>query len=506
MIRPLYFLCFFLLLLADSVDIYAYCDPISCHLKGWNQVHDDSITRKKISLPAMFSNNMVLQRNIKVPFWGTAKPGEKLSVSLKKQKVWTTADFNGKWIIYLDPMKAGGPMEVTISSKEDTIQFSNVFIGDVWIASGQSNMEMTLGPSRFFGGVKNSAQEVAISDDSLLRVFTVAKNSNVDGPQTNAAGQWKLSNPQNSGEFTATGYFFAQELRKELGVAIGIISTSWGASPAQAWTSKKTLTTDPELLPIVTNWEKTANGSDTASNKPIFPQKRPASLYNGMISPLIPYGIKGVIWYQGEGNTDNPKQYQRLFPAMISNWRNDWGQGNFPFLFVQLANFKKVQEKPSEDGWAGLREAQRLTALDLTNTEMAVAIDIGDEKDIHAKNKKDVGRRLALNALSQVYKHKIQYSGPLYKSMKIDGNKIHLLFEHARGLKSKDGKALKGFAIAGKDKKFVWGLAKIKGKTIILSSPQVDSPIAVRYSWADNPIGNLYNSSDLPASPFRTDN
>jgi sialate O-acetylesterase len=494
--------------------------------------------RGRISLPAMFSDHMVLQRNSRIPFWGTAEPGEEITVSLPGQHVPVTADSKGRWIIYLAPVKAGGPLEVTISGKnKDPIELKDVFIGDVWIASGQSNMEMTLGPGRFFGGVANHGLEIAASADPLLRVFTVEKNSSVDTPQTQVSGQWLLSNPQNAGGFTAVGYFFARELRKELGIPIGIISTSWGASPAQAWTSRETLMADPELRPIMENWEKIAEtfkgklaryyadssswqqeadkakvqGRVVPANKPVpppspvVPQKRPSSLYNGMIAPLIPYAMKGVIWYQGEGNTDNPEQYQKLFPAMIGNWRNEWGEGNFPFLFVQLANFMKVQEQPSEGGWAGLREAQRLT-LALPNTGMAVAIDIGEEKEIHARNKREVGHRLALCALSQVYKRRVRYSGPVYETMQIKGPVIRLYFKYTEGgLKIKEGKELKGFAVAGRDRNFVWAHAKIRGRTIIISSPRVTSPSAVRYSWANNPIGNLYNGSDLPASPFRTD-
>lgn len=471
----------------------------------------DSSFRRGITLPAMFGDNMVLQRGVRIPFWGAAAPGEQITVLLRDQKAETRADSKGKWMVRLAPEKAGGPLEVTIIGKDpvpypgDTVRLKNVLIGEVWIASGQSNMEMAVGPNRFFGGVQNYQQEIGASEDPLLRVFTVTKHSSVDTLQTQVSGQWDLSDTQHTGGFTAVGYFFARELRKRLGVPVGIISTSWGASPAEAWTRREVLTADPELRSIADHWDTLSEAIKEKRARPIDRQKRPSSLYNGMIAPLIPYGIKGVIWYQGEGNTDKPKQYRKLFPAMISDWRRQWGQGDFPFLFVQLANFMRVQERPSEGGWAGLREAQRQT-LTLPNTGMAVAIDIGEEKQIHARNKQEVGRRLALCALAQVYKHTVGFSGPMYGAMKVEGNTVRLQFKYAHGgLKAKEGKTLQGFAVAGKDRTFVWAQAKISGGTVIVVNPRVAHPVAVRYSWANNPIGNLYNGDDLPASPFRTD-
>jgi sialate O-acetylesterase len=473
---------------------------------------------------------MVLQRDLPIPFWGTAAPNQKVTVTLGKESVSTAADGEGKWLLRLGPQPVGGPLEVTVSGK-NTITYKNVLVGDVWVASGQSNMEFTLNRAN------NAKDEIAASEDSSLRMFTVRKNANYDVRQTTVGGQWQPSNPQNSGAFSAVAYFLARQLRKEQKIPNGIIHYSWGGNPAQAWTRRDVLEKDARLKPIIDSWQKFVEGYPVAKEKyeadlkvwqeaadkakaegqpeppnkpraPNFPNTnpyRPSTLYNGMIAPLIPYGIKGVIWYQGESNVGDPAQYRVLFPTMISSWREEWKQGDFPFLFVQLANFMKVQEQPSEGGWAGLREAQTAT-LSLPNTGMAVITDIGEADDIHPRNKQEVGRRLALAALAQVYNRKVSYSGPMYDLMAVEGNTIRLRFKHTDdGLKPRDGEELKGFAIAGADKKFVWANAKIEGDAILVSSPEVAAPVAVRYGWANNPIGNLYNGAGLPASPFRTD-
>lgn len=485
-------------------------------------------------LPSIFSNNMILQREAPIPFWGMASPGQIVSVTLKNQTKQTTADNDGKWTVRLSPMRVGGPYSVTIIAI-DTIVLKNILIGDVWIASGQSNMEMPIAPNKYFTGIKNYKEEVLNANDSLLRIFSVEKNSVIEKPQRKITGQWLEANPANAGKFSAVSYFFGKNIRKALKIPIGIIHSSWGASPAQAWTSAKVLSTDPDFQKLVNDWKKldneyqakvfsykkdSADDAKTFSNGdtnllkkqdkypeyPILLQKRPSSLYNGMLFPLIPYAIKGVIWYQGEGNESNPKLYGRLFPAMITNWRNDWGQGDFPFLFVQLAGYKKLQTEPTEDGWARLREAQT-KALNLPNTGMITAIDLGEENDVHPKNKQDVGYRLAQCALEKVYKRKAVHSGPTYYKMKIKDNEIHVYFKNTNGrMHVSNSDKLKGFAIAGKNKKFVWANAKIQGNKIIVSNDSIRTPLAVRYNWANNPIGNLYNRAGFPIMPFRTDN
>jgi sialate O-acetylesterase len=347
-----------------------------------------------------------------------------------------------------------------------------------------------------------------------------------------------MCSPETVGSFSAAGYFFGRELYKEIKQPIGLIHTSWGGTPAEAWTSPAALQENPGLEPILTRykealaawpkakakydedvakWKEAAQQAKTDGKQPprmpgapMGPGNPncPSGLYNGMVAPLIPYTIRGAIWYQGESNAGRAYQYRDLFPTMIKSWWNAWGQegqGDFPFLFVQLANFMDPKEEPGDSSWAELREAQLMT-LDLSNTGMAVIIDIGDTKDIHPKNKQDVGKRLALWALANTYSKDVVYSGPLYTSMTKKGKTIVLSFDHlGGGLVAKGGEPLKGFALAGADKKFVWADAKIEADKIIVSSDKVADPVAVRYAWADNPVCNLYNKAGLPASPFRTD-
>jgi len=351
-------------------------------------------------------------------------------------------------------------------------------------------------------------------------------------PLEDTEGQWTLCSPQSVGDFSAVGYFFGREIHKALGVPVGLIHSSWGGTPAEAWTSLPYLEGDPDYQPIIERWKlnlanypkaikdyeaklaewQSAAEKAKAEGKPAPPAPwkpagpeypgRPAVLYNGMIAPLIPYAIQGVIWYQGEANAGRAYQYRRLFPTMIRNWRKAWGQGNFPFLFVQLANYEPGN---LNEEWAELREAQ-LMALQLPSTGMAVAIDIGNPKDIHPRNKQEVGRRLALTALAKVYGKNIEYSGPMYRGMSIEGGAIRLRFDHVDGgLLAMGGGPLKGFTIAGEDRKFVPAEAVIEGETVVVRSPEVAHPVAVRYAWAINPTCNLYNKAGLPASPFRTD-
>ena len=481
-----------------------------------------------VRLPAVISDNMVLQQGGTSPIWGWAEPGEKVRVSGSWQsRGWeTTADKNGKWMVRIEPPKAGGPYNITIEAK-NTITISNVLVGEVWVCSGQSNMQFILRSTR-------DKEEIKAADYPEIRLFTV-KQAIAEEPQDNCGGRWLVCNPQTAAHFSAVAYFFGQRLHKELNVPVGLIHTSWGGSPAEAWTKKSVLESDPQLKSFLTrhaDWlakypevkreyeqkmkkwrEAVARARAQGGKVPPKPQKmdalrkqrKPAGLYNAMLVPLMPYRIAGVIWYQGESNTGQAYAYRKLFPAMIQNWRNDWGQGDFPFFFVQLANFEAIVPEPAESTWAELREAQ-LMALSLPNTGMAVIIDIGEADNIHPKNKKDVGRRLALLALAKTYGKDLVYSGPIYKSMKIEGNKIILHFEHiGGGLVAGGGGPLKGFAIAGADRKFVWADAKIDGDVVVVSSERVAGPVAVRYAWADNPVCNLYNSQGLPASPFRTD-
>ncbi len=482
-----------------------------------------------IRLPAIIGDNMVLQAGDRVSFWGWADPNEQISVNVSWHKLeWTVqADEKGKWMFPMTAPKVGGPYEVTLKGK-NTVTIRNMLAGEVWVCSGQSNMQWSVQQSA------NAEQEIAAANDAQIRLFSVQRKV-ADTPQDDCEGKWVPCGAETVADFSAVGYYFGRELRGQLNVPIGLIHTSWGGTPAEAWTSRPRLEDNPSFEAILKRYEqavadypkamakhkedlekwKEATEKAKAEGKqaprrpwaPFGPghPHAPSGLYNAMIAPLIHYTIRGAIWYQGESNAGRAYQYRELFPTMIKSWWDNWDQDDFPFLFVQLANFKEVKEAPGESDWAELREAQLMT-LELPNTGMAVTIDIGDANDIHPGNKQDVGKRLALWALAQTYGKEVVYSGPIYRSIENKGGKIVLHFDHVDGgLVARDGEALKGFAVAGEDRKFVWAEARIEGNTVVVSSETVTEPIAARYAWADNPVCNLYNKAGLPASPFRTD-
>ena len=486
--------------------------------------------RADVTLPAIFSDGMVLQRDAVLPIWGNADAGETVTVALGAQKKKAVAGAEGKWMLRLAPLPAGEALQMTVSGK-NKIVIRDVSIGEVWLASGQSNMELRL------PRVLNAKAEIAAANFPQIRQFRVGRKIAAT-PQSAMKGFWQAATPQTAQNFTAVGYFFARELHRKLGVPVGIIHASYGGTPAQAWTSETALRSNPNLQQVFDDWQKTladypqqkadydrqleswkqrADAARTAGksapSKPIAPpgpggKASPSGLYNGMIAPLIPYGIRGIIWYQGESDTRRPKLYRALFPALIQSWRRDWN-AELPFLFVQLANFHKPQTQPVEDGWAQLREAQA-NVLTLPQTGMAVAIDVGEANDIHYANKQEVGRRLALIALAKQYGQHGEYSGPIFAKLTVEGSRLRVHFTHAEGLKiggadAGNAREIKGFAIAGKDGKFQWAQAEIDGADVVLSSSDVPQPIAARYDWADNPIGNLVNAADLPAAPFRSD-
>jgi len=469
--------------------------------------------RADVKLHSLFQDHMVLQADFACPVWGSAEAGDEVSVSIDGQKKSAKAGADGKWSLKLDPLKAGGPHEMSVAGK-NTVVVHDVLVGEVWVCSGQSNMEMAVRSSMNFD------EEKAAANFPQVRHFLVKKNPQ-DAPVGDVSGSWQPTTPETVGGFTAVGYFFGRELHQKLNVPVGLIHTSWGGTAAELWTSKPVLEANPTLKPIVDNFskrlenyekqleaypaavEKAKAAGKPAPRKPGKPMA-PSCLYNGMIAPVIPYGIKGVIWYQGESNAGQAKQYQTLFPEMIKNWRKDWGQGDFPFGFVQLANFMARKDQPARSNWAELREAQTMT-LSLPKTGMAVIIDIGDAKDIHPKDKQDVGKRLAYWAEAQVYGKNLVYSGPIFESMKIEDSRARLSFKHTGGGLMAKGGAPTGFAIAGEDQVFHWADAKIDGETIVVSCDKVAKPAAVRYAWADNPECNLYNKEGIPASPFRTD-
>ncbi|MHB1458969.1 MAG: sialate O-acetylesterase [Armatimonadota bacterium] len=453
----------------------------------------------------LFSDGAVLQQGMPIPVWGDADDGEHITVRFLNQKVSTVAK-NGCWMIMLKPLTAGSPYSMTITGN-NTIELHDILIGEVWIASGQSNMQMQLHLTQ------NAVKEIADSNDPHLRVFTVPVNAAdtpmrefeqdrnaypshdmyrlfSGGPKTVTA-QWEQSSPSTSGEFSAVAYYFAQQLRKTLKVPVGIINASLGATFAETWTDSKTL--------------KSLSGIQVMTDPSIPTPNHPSTLYNGMIAPLQPYAIRGAIWYQGESNAGLAQEYRTLFPAMISGWRREWKQGDFPFLFVQIAPFMKPQPVPSESAWANLWEAQLLSSLKVSKAGMAVITDAGSQVGIHPLTKQIVGTRLALAARAIAYGECIEYSGPILRSMTLRDDRAVLMFDHAEsGLMAKGGD-LKGFTIAGDDGKFVWANASIQGDKVVVSSPLVMDPKVVRYGWADFPIVNLFNNDGLPASPFSTE-
>jgi sialate O-acetylesterase len=622
------------------------------------------LNAQSLELSNLFSDHMVLQQKANVKIWGSASPNSEVSVQLGNTKSMVTASSDGQWTLLLATPKFGGPYKLTISSGKQVLEIDDVLIGEVWFASGQSNMGMMV------KDCNNFEEEKTKSDLPEIRFFTVPKMlSNVPVDEMKF-GEWQLSSPSSIGAFSAAAYFFAKDLQAEYGIPIGIIATPWGGTPSESftsiemheslqefnlkfkntpeqefqeimaansendmikrrykWNSKEGIKKDVHQLSYVdSDWKEMAvpkhfyntglkgfkgyvwfrktielpskyinrdlilelgkieqrdvtylNGKEIGATdntnfvrqypiskrsmkkgkniiavrvlhdrwngggfwkgpfqlldaktgeivmdlagtwkydeniEPLWPevvsyQHMPSLIFNAMIYPVIPYTIKGAIWYQGEANASRALQYKKIFPAMIDDWRIHWDQGYFPFIFVQLANYMGKDNEPRSDSWALLREAQTET-LKLPSTGMASAIDIGDELDIHPKNKQEVGRRLALSARKVAYGEDIIHCGPMYKSHKISGNKIVVEFDFVgEGLKVQNYDSARGFAIAGEDMKFVWAEAEIRDNTTIaVWSDKIDSPIAIRYGWSNNPDASIYNSEDLPAVSFRTD-
>ncbi len=484
-----------------------------------------------VKLPSLISDNMVLQQGRTVAIWGTAEAGERVTVSLGEQKETATTDSNGQWKVKLGPLKKGGPFEMTVAGK-NTMTIHNVLVGEVWVCSGQSNMEFAVWNHGVFGGAVNAEQEVATANYPLIRLFIV-KKAVAGKPQSDVQGQWVVTSPATVGNFSAVGYFFGRELYRTMKFPVGLIDSTWGGTEAEAWTSDAALEADPELKVVADSWrqkiaefppvleqyeqrlrewEKGAEGAEANGkvalpfpDAPKDPRSHPwrdAGLWNGMIAPLTPFAIAGTIWYQGESNAEFAYQYRKVFATMIQQWRSSWGEGGFPFLFVQLASF--VAGGKDTDSWAVLRESQD-KALALPKTGMAVAIDIGESYDVHPKNKQEVGRRLALAAEGLAYGRKIEYTGPTFKSLRADKGTLRLQFTHVAGGLVVRGQSLMGFAVAGQDQQFFPAESRIEGNEVVLSSKHVSKPVAARYAWANDPKCNLYNKLGLPAPPFRTD-
>jgi hypothetical protein len=487
----------------------------------------------EVKLPALFSDHMVLQRGVAVPVWGWASPGEPVTVAIAGQTQTATANAGGRWRVTLDALNATEPVTLTVKG-ENTLTVNDVLVGEVWLASGQSNMQLPV------NDVSNAPAEKAAANYPGLRMFTVARHPAAQ-PQENCQGQWVVCRPETVGNFSATAYFFGRDLQQDLKTPVGLINASWGATPIETWTSLKVQQEHPELDPIfafwrgkmrvpfdaaaaqaqherqLAAWKVQAQKARAAGHQPppapvmaVDPRldkNHPANLFNGMIAPLIPYALRGAIWYQGENNAshDFASLYALQLPLLIRDWRARWGEGDFPFAWVQLPNYKPRTEDPgAPSNWAVVREAMR-KSLALPNTGMAVIIDAGEAKNIHPKDKQIVGQRLALWARAEVYGEPIPHAGPLLAGHEIRGNEVMLSFTHTDGGLVARGGDLKGFAIAGADRQWRWAQARIAGDRVIVSHPDVKVPVAVRYAWADNPDCNLYNGAGLPASPFTTD-
>lgn len=450
-------------------------------------------------MSGLFTDGAVLQRGMSVPIWGMAEDGEKVTVSIDNQQATATAS-GGRWMVRLKPMKAGGPHTMTVAG-ENTIEIGNVVIGEVWLASGQSNMDLPLSMT------ENGEAVAAYSADPLIRQFKVPMAS-ADLPQIDidprmvlppgvgTAGRWEESSPEKTIEFSAVAYYFARDLRKRLNLPIGIINSALGGTMAQEWTSRDALLADPRLRPLAETLQPDSGGPFKG---------KPCGLYNAMVAPLVPYAIRGIIWYQGESDAGMAYQYRALLPGMISDWRGAWGEGDVPFLIVQLAPFTKIHPEPHESAQAELRESQLIASQTVGNAALIVTTDCGDEDDVHPRRKQPVGKRLALAARALAYRDKIAHSGPIYESIEIDGDRAILSFAHARGGLIALGGELTGFTIAGPDRVFRAAEAQIRGDQITVRSPVVPQPVAVRMGWAGYPVVNLYNKAGLPASPFRTD-
>lgn len=451
-----------------------------------------------VRLPKIFGDGMVLQRNKPIAVWGWADPGEAVTVMLNRQSKRVTAGSDGTWQLKLGAEQAGGPFQLVVEGN-NRLLVNDVLVGEVWICSGQSNMAWTVQRS------VNADQEIASANYPRIRHIKLP-NTVAGTPLDDIAGNpaWETASPATVGGFTAVGYFYARELHNMLGVPIGLINSSWGGTMVETWISREAMATEPAFRDALA---VTAAVPVDSLNK-AKPNSYPSLLFNGMIQPLLPYTIAGAIWYQGESNAGRAYQYRTAFPLLIKDWRKQWGQGNFPFYFVQLASFK-AQGGTSEKGstWAELREAQTRT-LSLPRTGQAVTTDIGETNDIHPKNKQDVGKRLAAVALADTYRKKVAFSGPVFKKLKIKGSDAVVSFDHIHGgLQTKPGTGdLRGFEIAGADQQFIPAIARIEGNTVIVSAAGVNKPVAVRYSWADDAgQSNLFNAEGFPAGPFRTD-
>ncbi len=454
--------------------------------------------KKALKISRLFSDHMVLQQKEKVNFWGQSFPGEKLTISASWGKqASTTADAAGNWKLKLSTPNAGGPYTINIKTADSTITIQDVLVGEVWLASGQSNMDIPLKGWPPGDTILNSMQEISKADYPNIRLLKVPFGISTT-PLDSVGGKWNAASPETAGNFSATAYFYARKLYQELHVPIGIIQSSIGGTPAEAWTSKGYLEKIGDFNQAIVEQEKPQNTGE----KPKINSNSPTVLFNAMINPLVPYTIKGVIWYQGESNVGRAEQYKRLFPNLIEDWRNKWGY-QFPFYFVQLAPYIYKDPKQTEQSQK-LRDAQRY-GLKLPKTGMVSTLDIGYLKTAHPPYKQEVGNRLARFALANDYGKKLVASGPIYKKVSASGKELAVEFEFAgSGLLASD-KGLTNFEIAGADKVYVPAQAKIAGNKVLVSSASVAAPKYVRYAWSDSSAATLFNKEGLPASTFTSE-
>lgn len=492
----------------------------------------------EVRLPGLFSDNMVLQADIPAPMWGWADPGQQVTVIVNDQSHSATADPSGAWRVQLEPVPAGTPLKISVQAG-NTITIENAVAGEVWLCSGQSQMEQGM------RSIKDKDREIAQADDPGLRLFVVPRIQ-ADAPQAQVDGHWVVCTPQAVSElgwrgFSAIGYFFGRQVREELDVPVGMIQAAIGGTPIEVWMDWSVLESTPAAEKILQDWrakvrsysperaqqryeqelakwrqiaeqaEATGKAPPTEPKPPVAPTREswyPASRYNAMIAPVAPYGMRGVLWYQGYSSRYRAEQYKTLFPLLIQSWRKRWGQGDFPFYFVQHANFAIRDKDADRQLLAAIREAQA-AGLQEPDTGMVVTIDLGHSKSLHFSDKRPVARRLADMALAKTYGRKeTACQSPTLGEAKVEGNRMLIRFEHAFvGLKTRDSQPIGGFRIAGQDRRFVPAQAeRISSDTLAIWSDQVSEPAAVRYAWADDPTdANLYNSADLPAAPFRTD-
>lgn len=492
-----------------------------------------------LDVSGIFNNNMVLQRDVKIPVWGTSTPNSQVTVSFAEQNVSATADAAGKWKAVLNAMPAGGPFKLKVTDESGSVTFNNVLVGEVWICSGQSNMEWWVANS------DGAEEEIKNADYPGLRLFFADRKILTD-PAESISGKWYVCTPLYVPKFSGVGYYFGKNLHKALNVPVGLINVSRGGTPISAWMSTQSLESDPDFANILKNYqealktypekkrlyeekykqfqEKYANYTEfkkavakakkAGEKVPVKPYPpylapqglwQPSGCYNAYIHPLAPFALRGVIWYQGENDVKISFLYRKLLPAMIKGWRNLWHQPDLQFIIVQLPNYGKTFAECRENQWAEMREAQYLTSKSVPDTGIAVTIDIGGAEKLHPGNKRDVGKRLALWALANTYKKDIPFAGPIYKSFRKDGDKIIITFDQT-DLVARNGEKLNAFQIAGSDKKFVWANARLENNAVVVWSPEVKDPAAVRYAWEYAPEVNLYNKNGLPAMPFRTDN